>query len=70
MMRKRGIKKTINKNWMLGLGLGVALISLTILAGGSMEISTSLPLTKLKHLEQRLHELPKIGQTLLNLLHR
>ncbi|MBI3218447.1 MAG: hypothetical protein HYZ44_02950 [Bacteroidetes bacterium] len=68
MKRKRGMK--INKNWMLGLGLGVAMISLTILVGGSMDISASLPLAKLKGLEQRLQELPKIGQTLLHLLHR
>lgn len=60
----------INKNWMLGLGLGVALIILTILAGGSMELATPPALSKLKNLEQRLQELPKIGQTLLHLLHR
>ncbi len=55
---------------MLGVGLGVALISLTILAGGNLQISTSLPLSKLKSLEQRLLELPKISQTILQLLHR
>ena len=55
---------------MLGLGLGVALIGLTILVSGSMDISASLPLAKLKGVEQRLHELPKIGQTLLHLIHR
>ncbi|MCE2996757.1 MAG: hypothetical protein ACK5RG_19935 [Cyclobacteriaceae bacterium] len=64
------MKKTINKNWMLGLGLGVALISLTILAGGSMELATPPAFSKLKNFEQRLQELPKIGQTLLHLLHR
>ncbi|NOS90546.1 MAG: hypothetical protein HOP30_01360 [Cyclobacteriaceae bacterium] len=69
MKGKRGMKK-VNKNWMLGLGLGVALISLTILASGNLQISASLPLSKLKNLEQRLHELPKIGQTLLHLIHR
>ncbi len=62
--------KKANKNWMLGVGLGVAFISLAILAGGNLQISTSLPLSKLKGLEQRLQELPKIGQTLLHLLHR
>jgi hypothetical protein len=62
--------KEINKNWMLGVGLGVALISLTVLAGASLKLSTSLPLAALKGLEQRLHELPKLGQTLLHHLHR
>ncbi len=58
------------KIWMLGVGLGVALISLAILVGGGVEISTSLPITKLRSLEQRLSELPRIGQVLLHLIHR
>ncbi len=58
------------KIWMLGVGLGVALISLAVLVGGGVEISTSLPITKLKGLEQRLSELPRVGQALLHLIHR
>jgi hypothetical protein len=57
------------KIWMLGVGLGVALISLAVLVGG-VEISASLPITKLRGLEQRLSELPRIGQALLHLIHR
>lgn len=69
-MKRKGDIKRVNKNWMLGVGLGVALISFTVLAGGSLKLPTSLDFATLKIVEQRLHEIPKLGQTVLHFTDR